>query len=352
MSETSNPAKKRPSTATIALIGAGVIAAASAAVAITRGGGDETAEAGPHGSVKPDQPVGDVNSMIASLEEKLKKDPDNAEGWRMLGWSYFETRDLARAAAAYRRAAQVEPNNAENWSSLGEALQTASTTVSPEAASAFERALKLDAKDPRARYFLGVQKDLSGRHEAAISDWIALLRDTPPGAPWEADLRRTIQQVATKEKIDVAGRMPAPAAPTGGSVATAAIPGPTREQLAAASSIPPSQQDEMVQGMVSRLANRLKANPKDADGWIRLMRARMVLGETDAAAQALRSGRAAFQGDTATQGRLAQAAAELGVPSGGCGPPQAPSEDRLHRRDEARSHQDAPRRPCAGGAGP
>lgn len=308
---------KRPSTATIILIAAGIVAAASAAVAITRGGGGETAAAGPHGAVKPDQPVGDVDSMIASLEAKLRQDPDNPQGWRMLGWSYFETRDLVRSAAAYRRAAQLEPNNAENWSSLGEALQTASQTVSPEAASAFQRAIKLDPKDPRARYFLAVQKDLSGQHEAAIGDWIALLRDTPPGAPWEADLRRTIQQVAAKEKIDVAGRMPAPSAASGTSVATAAIPGPTAEQLAAASSLPPSQQDEMVQGMVSRLANRLKANPNDADGWIRLMRARMVLGETGAATEALRSGRAAFPGDPATQARLGQAAAELGVPSGG-----------------------------------
>jgi cytochrome c-type biogenesis protein CcmH len=79
----------------------------------------------------------------------------------------------------------------------------------------------------------------------------------------------------------------------------------------------PRQQDEMVQGMVARLAGRLKDNPKDADGWIRLMRARMVLGETAAAQDALRSGRAAFQGDAATQSRLDQAAAALGVPRAG-----------------------------------
>jgi cytochrome c-type biogenesis protein CcmH len=69
--------------------------------------------------------------------------------------------------------------------------------------------------------------------------------------------------------------------------------------------------------MVSRLADRLKNNPKDADGWIRLMRARMVLGETAAATAALRVGRAAFAGDPMTQGRLDRAAAELGVPRGG-----------------------------------
>jgi cytochrome c-type biogenesis protein CcmH len=299
--------------ATMILIAAAIIALASAAVAILRSGGGESPEAAPHGSVKPDEPVGTVEEKIAQLESRLKQEPNNAAGWRMLGWSYFETGDLMRSAGAYRRATSVEPNNAENWSSLGEALQTASQTVDKEAATAFERAIRIDPTDPRARYFLAVQKDLGGQHEAAIADWIALLKDTPPGAPWEADLRRTIQQVAQKQKIDVASRMPAPSQ---GSAATAAIPGPTGEQMAAASSIPPTQQSEMVRGMVDRLANRLKTSPKDADGWMRLMRARMVLGETDAAAAALRTGLAAFKGDAATQAKLNRAAEELGVPSG------------------------------------
>jgi cytochrome c-type biogenesis protein CcmH len=312
--------RKLPSTATLILIAAAIIAIASAAVALSRGGESESV-ASPHGAVKAGEQAGTIEESIAALEARLRQDPDNPADWRMLGWSYFETGDLMKAANAYRRAAQVEPNKAENWSSLGEVLQTASTEVSPEAKSAFERALRLDPKDPRARYFTGVQKDLTGQHEAAIADWIALLKDTPAGAPWEQDLRRTITQVAEKQKIDLAGRMPAaPAgapAGSGAQVATAGIPGPTQEQLAAASSLSPSQQDEMVQGMVSRLANRLKANPKDADGWIRLMRARMVLGETAAAQEALRSGRAAFQGDAATQARLTQAADALGVPSAG-----------------------------------
>ena len=318
MKQAESAGRKRPSTSTIILGAAGLIAVASAAVALTRDGDGIDTPTAAHTSAKPDQPVGDVESMIASLEAKLKQKPNDAQGWRMLGWSHFETGDLMRSAQAYRRAAQIEPNNAENWSSLGEALQTASTSVSPEAKTAFERAIGIDGTDPRARYFLGVQKDLSGQHEAAVEDWIALLKDTPAGAPWEADLRRTITQVAEKFKIDLKGRLPAakPAAASQ-SVASAAIPGPTPEQLAAASSIPPSQQDEMVKGMVSRLANRLKTNPKDADGWIRLMRARMVLGETGGAQEALRSGRAAFQGDSSVQGRLDRAAEELGVPRGG-----------------------------------
>lgn len=312
MTSASESGRSRPSATSLILIAAGIIAAASAAVAVSRSGEAESGEAQVHGSTKPDQPVGTVEEKIAELESRLKQNPNNPEGWRMLGWSYFETGDLMRSAAAYRKAAEIEPANAENWSSLGEALQTASTDVSPEAAAAFERAIKLDPADPRARYFLAVQKDLKGQHEAAVADWIALLKDTPSGAPWEADLRRTIQQVAEKQKIDLAGRMP-----PSGSAATAAIPGPTPEQLASASSIPPSQQSEMVRGMVDRLANRLKGNPKDAEGWMRLMRARMVLGETEAASEALRSGLAAFKSDAAVRAQLRRAADELGVPSGG-----------------------------------
>jgi cytochrome c-type biogenesis protein CcmH len=307
-----SPIRPRPSKASLALGAAALLATASVGVAIYRSTGDVTETAAPHGTVEPGQPVGDVDTMIRSLEARLQDDPQNANGWRMLGWSYFETGDLTRSATAYRRAAEVEPNNAENWSSLGEALQAASQTVSPEAASAFGRALRLDAKDPRARYFLAVQKDLRGDHAGAVGDWIALLRDTPAGAPWEADLRHTIAQVAGDNKIDIEGKLPPPSA--GSSPATAAIPGPTPEQMAAASSIPPSQQSEMVEGMVNRLANRLAKNPKDAEGWMRLMRARMVLGETDKASAAHRSALAAFKGDAAVQARINRSAQELGVP--------------------------------------
>ncbi|MEA3004520.1 MAG: cytochrome c-type biosis protein CcmH [Sphingomonadales bacterium] len=282
---TDTPPSRLPSLPTLALIAAGIVAAASAAVAVSRSsGGGESGEAA--------SPA--------------------AKDWRVVGWAYAETGDGKASAAAYRKAAEIEPDNAENWSSLGEALQTGSTKIVPEAEAAFRKALGLNASDPRARYFLAVQKDLKGNHKGAVEDWLALLKDTPPGAPWEADLRRTIEQTGSRNHVDLAGRMPAPGS---GATATAGIPGPTPEQLAAASSIPPSQQDQMVQSMVEGLAARLKANPRDADGWIRLMRSRVVLGQKDQARDALKSGLAAFGGDAAAQARLKSAAAELGVPA-------------------------------------
>jgi cytochrome c-type biogenesis protein CcmH len=280
------PIRSRPSAATLILIAAALIAIVSAAVAISR-----------------------------TMSHGDADDPA-AKDWRVVGWAYAENGDAKASADAYRKAAKLEPGNPENWSSLGESLQSASTTVVPEAAEALGKAIALDASDPRARYFLAVQKDLGGDHKGALADWTALLRDTPPGAPWAADLRRTIEQTAQRNKLALPAGLTAGAS-AAPPVATAAIPGPTQEQLAAASSIPPGQQDQMVQAMVARLAARLDKNPKDADGWIQLMRSRSVLNDPAGAQKALRSGLAAFAGDAPTQSRLRAAAAQLGVTIGG-----------------------------------
>jgi cytochrome c-type biogenesis protein CcmH len=274
-------ANKLSSASTIILIVAAAIAAVSVGVALWRTSGSESAQEAPA-----------------------------AKDWRVVGWAYAESGNAQASAGAYRRATEIEPQNAENWSSLGEALQVASTEVNAEAEAAFGRALALDPSDARARYFLAVQKDLRGDHKGAVEQWLALLRDTPPGAPWQGDLQRTIRQTAAKHRIAVP---PEALAVTAAPAATAGIPGPTAEQLAAAASIPPSEQDQMVKGMVERLAARLERNPKDADGWIRLMRSRMVLNDPKGAKAALTSALGAFQGDPASQDRLRSAAAQLGV---------------------------------------
>lgn len=304
----------------IALIAAAVVALIAVGIAVWRQRAPDPATTA--GASQTAAPQADVSVMIAQLEAKMKANPGDAAGWRMLGWSYYRTERFADAANAYRRATQADPKNAEGWSALGEAISLQGNgDVPAEAQAAFRRALSIDPADPRARYFLAVARDLAGDHKGAIDDWLALLKDTPAGAPWEANVRETITQVAAKHGIDIAGRMPAPTAPAAGpagapSAATDAIPGPTREQMSAAAGIPPSQQDAMVKGMVESLAGKLRANPRNADGWLRLMRARMVLGDRAAATQAWRDGTAAFADDKATQGRLSEGARALGVPIG------------------------------------
>ena len=244
---------------------------------------------------------------LAVLEARLEEDPRDVSAWQELGFIRFERGDFAAAADAYREATGLDPDGAVLWSALGEALVMDSKRdpLPPEALAAFRKAVELDPADPRARYFLAVKRDLDGDHEGALGEWLDLLEDTPPGAPWESDLARTIEQVATINKIDVADRLErvqsarsvqAPAAPAGPFAATDGIPGPSAAQVAAASSIPPGEQRQMAEGMVASLESKLAANPDNVDGWIMLMRSRMTLGQPDRARKALDDALAANPG--------------------------------------------------------
>lgn len=255
---------------------------------------------------------------IAELLKAAEETPDDVDGWLAVGFAYFERLEYAEAAKYYTKATEVDPKSAIAWSALGEALamQNERDPMPSQALEAFQTAIDLDPTDPRSRYFLAVSKDLSGDHQGAIDDWVALLEDTPPGAPWDEDVRRTIEQVGkinnipTEEPIKtaLAGRSPVTSEPE--LTAGDAIPGPTQEQIAAASAISPSDQQDMAAGMVDSLEGKLKANPKNIDGWVMLMRSRMVQGMPDKASAALRD---AIAANPAQVERLKTEAEVLGV---------------------------------------
>lgn len=306
----------------IALIAAAVIALGAGGVAMLRGPENPPPPAVPPPTEPSQQPS--VDDVITKLEAKLAEKPDDAEGWRMLGWSYFQTERYAEAATALKKATALDPENAQTWSFLGEALVLASKDegrMPRDARAAFDKAIKLDPKDARARYFRAVALDLSGRHRQAINAWFDLLEDTPSDAPYAEDIRSVIRAVGEKHKIEVEKRLAEAhfAAPSGGTVtdgplkAAAGIPGPSSEQIKAAAALPKGQQDAMIRGMVDGLEAKLEANPGNIDGWIMLLRSRMQLGEPRQAAAALQKGLAALRNDGAAARKLREAAASLGV---------------------------------------
>jgi len=312
----SSSSARRISSATVALGAAGLLAVAAVGIAIFRSG--DTAEApavANEATAEPGAP-GTIDDVVASLQEQLRRDPDNHGNWFLLGMAFRGSERFAEAEQAFRRAMELDPESADYPAHVGEALLLqGGDGPPPEAERLFRRALELQPGNAQARYYLATLDDLRGEHRAAVDALIALLGEAPPGAVWEPQVRQAVTAIAERNQIDIEGRLPPPTqAPA--SPATAAIPGPSREQMEAARAIPPSQQDAMVQGMVDRLANRLRQNPRDADGWIRLMRSRMVLEQPDAAREALNSSLAAFQNDAATQQRLRTAAQELGIPAG------------------------------------
>ena len=250
------------------------------------------------------------------MRSAVQGTPGSPDAWLALGDAQMAADDPAGAMPSFRRATALAPTRAEPWSALGEALVKADPRDPFPAAAldAFRKAAAIDPKDSRTRYFLGVKRDLDGDHKGAVDAWFAILADSPPGAPWAADVRRTIEQVAQINKLDVGKRLAALPAldphAVPGLAAGAAIPGPTPEQLQAAQSLSAAQQRAMVDGMVAQLEARLAREPGNLDGWAMLMRSRIQLGEPDKAKAALRAGLAANPG-AAT--RLKAEAATLGI---------------------------------------
>jgi cytochrome c-type biogenesis protein CcmH len=80
--------------------------------------------------------------------------------------------------------------------------------------------------------------------------------------------------------------MPAlpPPAPSPGRQSGAQQPSPDAAEAMA--NLPPEQRDQVIRGMVEKLAAQVKANPDDADGWVRLGRSYGVLGDADKSADA------------------------------------------------------------------
>lgn len=76
---------------------------------------------------------------------------------------------------------------------------------------------------------------------------------------------------------------------------------------------PPHESDAAIRSMVDGLADRLESSPRDVEGWTRLMRSRVVLGEREVAATAFRKALEVFKDDPAASGKITAAAIELGL---------------------------------------
>ena len=244
--------------------------------------------------------LGSVDEMIDRLVQRLKRNPKDVEGWRTLGWSYFNTDRFAESSAAYAKAIELSPNNVELRSAYGEALvRAAAGNVTDEAKAVFERALQLNPADSRAHLFIGLSKEQAGDKMSALNDWIAILNHADSSEPWFADLMQRANKLGQDIGVDVSSLLHREKAETTGDVlgllekqqsaerGAARKTEPTAEDVRNAEAMAPTDRAAMIRGMVDGLAARLEQSPNDVEGWIKLIRSRKILGENDAAAEAL-----------------------------------------------------------------
>ena len=214
------------------------------------------------------QPVA-VSAELAQLEAAVAAQPTKAAAWVALAAGYDAAARPRDAATAYGKAVALGALDATTFAAYGQALLLANRgEMSDAAASAFRRAIAVDPSNPTARFFLALAKAQAGDVEGALTDWLTLEKDTPLDAPWRATLEDHIAKAAQR----VGKELPA----------TAGVgPGPGSEDIAAAAAMTPEQREAFVHEMVGRLADKLKADPDDLDGWVRLARAYQVLGRAE-----------------------------------------------------------------------
>jgi cytochrome c-type biogenesis protein CcmH len=248
-----------------------------------------------------------ISSLVAQVETHLAKNPDDARGYAVLAPVYLQLGRFSDAVKARRKVIELSGESAERQADLGEALTAeANGIVTAEAKSAFARALALDANDLKAEFFTGIAAEQDGDRRKAAEIWRGMLEKAPPDAPWVATLRQELARIGAAPP-PVASAQPAPPA--------ANATGPSAADVAAASQM--SQQDRagMIRGMVARLADRLKQNGDDIEGWQRLLRAYMVLNERDKAHTAAGDARKALASDPDKLRRIEDLIKNLGLES-------------------------------------
>jgi cytochrome c-type biogenesis protein CcmH len=185
------------------------------------------------------------------------------------------------AVRADRNALRLLGETTARQGDLAEALiSQANGVITGEAKSLLEKISTNDPADARAQFYLGLAAEQDGRKTDAAKIWQTLLAKAPADAPW----RGTVEESLTR----VGGASPPIAA-------QAAAPGPTSADVAAAAGMAPADRERMVRSMVDRLAARLHEDGGDVDGWLRLMRAHLVLGERDKALAAEADARRALK---------------------------------------------------------
>jgi len=222
-----------------------------------------------------------LDQLTARLAMKLENNPDDVPGWTLLGRSYIVTGHPDKAIAAYKKAMALSPNDIELQISYGEALTTASEgNVTPEAKAVFLAAQKMQADHPGVIFNLALWDFQAGEVQKAYDAWLKLARGAPASADWLKEVRVKLNLAAKQLGI---APPPLPAAPETTPQKRKLPSALTVNDVQGVNGMTSEERDGFIRGMVQRLADRLKQQPDDLQGWLRLAQSYKVLGEKEKA---------------------------------------------------------------------
>jgi cytochrome c-type biogenesis protein CcmH len=215
----------------------------------------------------------DWPATLAVVEAQQRKTPDNLPGWKFLTTSYLSRGRFSDAANTMAEIIRISGPSADLYADLGEVLVFENGGLMTEQSLAvIRKALLLDPKHPKAQYYAALGLAQEGKVTEAKLAFQNLLAVAPADAPYRAAIEGQLAKLQPN----------------------ASAPKLSAEQMQDADNMKPEQRTAMIRSMVDGLEDKLKANPQDVQGWLRLIRARTVLGDAEKATSALATARATF----------------------------------------------------------
>jgi len=159
------------------------------------------AATGPPSAAQPERQMSpqQIAANVDKLAERLKQNPNDAQGWLMLARSYLMLERYAEAAKAYERATALNANDADLWADYAEALALSNgQNLAGKPTEAINRALQVDPSNQKALDLAGSAAFQSGDYQKAISYWQQLLKQLPAGSE---ELRTISAQIAKAKEL-------------------------------------------------------------------------------------------------------------------------------------------------------
>lgn len=242
-------------------------------------------------------------SLLKQLRETVAARPDDLQGQMLLAQHETNSGNFKDGYTAQQRVIELSGDaaTAEHYADFAEMMiLAAGGYVSPEAEQALAEALKRDPHHGPARYYWGQMLVQTGRPDLAYRIWVETLREAPTGAPWAGAIRDQIDELAFRAGVFNAPDLSTPS-------------GPSREDMAAAAEMSPEERQQMIQGMVDQLSDRLATEGGAPEEWARLIAALGVLGQGQRAMDIHNEALEVFAGNTEALQIIDAAALQAGI---------------------------------------
>ncbi len=169
-----------------------------------------------------DKELPSIEEMVGVLVERLKENPEDAEGWYLLGRTYMATKDYQKAAFAFDKLNQLVSDQPSIMLALADALaMAAGGDMQGRPTALIRKAIVLAPEDQTALWLAGMVEDQSGNHAQALAHWRHLrpmLADDPDSTEQVDRLIAAAERKMAASGPGSAAEKPAAAASPGQSI--------------------------------------------------------------------------------------------------------------------------------------